>query len=194
VPSTAFAFNERREDTGRFAVASAEPSPRARPAALRDRPTQVAALAAPAGKPGNYNPFAARDIDALFEVEPASLSGDDPLADLLHENLPARSYAPAPTLTPAQLAIEDFAAARFRPTIPANAETATVQVGVFGDKANADRIAGHLGSLGTVSLSAVSVRSKEVWSVSVRVGGTTSVDAVIAAAAEAGATGAYRLR
>jgi hypothetical protein len=68
-----------------------------------------------------------------------------------------------------------------------------VQVGVFGDKANADRIASRLGGLGTVSTTEVARADTRLWSVRVNVADPAAAEAVMAAAAEAGATGAYRI-
>ncbi|MCW5696579.1 MAG: septal ring lytic transglycosylase RlpA family protein [Bauldia sp.] len=129
-----------------------------------------------------YNPFA--NAEELFA--PAALvTDDDPLARLMSAEL--RSYAAEAAPDPAILAAVALAGG----APPAPALMATVQIGVFSDPANADGIAAALEGYGTVIITESAGGDGTYWSVKA-ITPSSRVAAVIAAAAAAGAPGAYR--
>ncbi len=69
---------------------------------------------------------------------------------------------------------------------------ALIQVGVFADQANVDRIMAFLQGFGTVSISEIDRGDRSLWSVRLTTG-TSSAAAAITAAIGAGATGAHQL-
>ncbi|MCW5719456.1 MAG: septal ring lytic transglycosylase RlpA family protein [Bauldia sp.] len=132
-----------------------------------------------------FNPFQNGAAAAVFEPT-AVPAGQDPLAALT--TVPtAQGYAEAPRLSPAQQALRDIANAA-----PATTGNVMIQVGVFGDRTNVDRIAAALERHGTVSITSLPGVERTLWSVrlSVPSGGA---QAAVAAAVQAGASGAHVL-
>jgi rare lipoprotein A len=170
-------------------VASATmPLPRARPADLQAYPP-VAASAAQ---------------NALILAPAFAPSDDDPLAPLIMRSSFVTSYADGSVLTRAQSAAEDLARGRLKGTgleaALASAaarrgaemhagETAVVQLGSFGNTANAERIANMFGRYGKVTTTA----QDALTVVRVSVAGGIA-DGVIGAAREAGLPGAFIVR
>jgi rare lipoprotein A len=164
------------------------PMPRARPADLEA-----------------YPPVAAAAVKNPLILDPAlTPSDDDPLAPLIMRSSFVTSYADGQTLTAAQTAADDLvkgrlvgtglegalakAAAKRGAELHATAGT-VVQLGSFGDPANAERVAAAFGRYGTISKSAQG--SLTVVRVAVAAAGA---DAVIGAARDAGLPGAFILR
>lgn len=134
---------------------------------------------------GPFNPFRNGNADVIFR--PAALPpGTDPLAHITT----AQAYAPADRLSPAQIALRDIATAGARE--PVEADEVLVQVGVFADRSNAERIAVLMRAFGAVTVAELTAATRPLWSVRVTAA-TSTADATIAAAVAAGATGAYRL-
>ncbi|MGV8838738.1 MAG: septal ring lytic transglycosylase RlpA family protein [Bauldia sp.] len=132
-----------------------------------------------------FNPFQNGAAAAVFE--PTALpAGQDPLAALAAAPT-AQGYAETPRLSPAQEALRDIATAT-----PATAGNVLIQVGVFGDRTNVDRIAGLLGRFGSVSITDIPGIDRTLWSVRLSVPSGGAQEAV-AAAVQAGATGAHVL-
>jgi rare lipoprotein A len=170
-------------------VASATmPLPRARPADLQAYP--------PVAASASQNP--------LILAPAFAPSDDDPLAPLIMRSSFVTSYADGSVLTRAQSAAEDLASGRLKATgleaalasaaarrgaeMHAGA-TAVVQLGSFGNTANAERIANMFGRYGKVTTTAQDALT--VVRVSVAGG---MADGVIGVAREAGLPGAFIVR
>lgn len=150
--------------------------------AYNEQTRQVAVTATAARRP--FNPFANGAAVAAFSPT-AVPTGADPLADLA-----GLGYAPQPTLSPVQQAIQEMATADR--TAAAQTGDVVLQIGVFGDPANVDRIRGFLESFGIVTVSEMQRGDHTLWSVRLTTEAGTA-DAAIAAAIGVGATGAQRL-
>ena len=123
---------------------------------------------------------------AAVVFQPAALAGtEDPLAGLLGG---AQTYAPLPLLTPAQPAAELAAIG----ALGQMDEPVIVQVGVFSQRDNANRIAVALTDFGTVSVDRLVGGETPIWSVRVLTDAGHR-QATIEAAAATGAEGAYAL-
>jgi rare lipoprotein A len=132
---------------------------------------------------GLFDRFANQAAAAVYQ--PAALTtNDDPLAGLLG----AQAYAALPTLTPAERAAEMVADG----TLAGASEPVVVQIGVFDEKANADRIAIALTEFGAVTVTEIDNMDGIRWSVRVSTDAAHR-QAVIAAASIHGAAGAYAL-
>lgn len=129
-----------------------------------------------------FNPFANGAAAAVFSPTHVPV-GQDPLAAAI-------GYAPTPTLSPIQQAIQDMALADR--TAAAATGDAVIQIGVFADRDNVTRVAAFLQEFGTVSISEIDRGDRSLWSVRLTTAAMTA-DAAVAAAIEAGATGAHRL-
>ncbi len=139
-------------------------------------------VSADTGGLGLFDRLANQGAAAVYQ--PAALAGgQDPLGALLGE---AQTYAALPVLTPAQQAAELAAAGAL---IDANAPI-IIQVGVFRIQENAGTVALALAEYGTVTVTAVDTVAEPLWSVRVATD-IAHQQATIAAAAAAGATGAY---
>lgn len=132
-----------------------------------------------------FNPFQNGAAAAVFE--PTALpAGQDPLAALT--TVPtAQGYAGTPRLSPAQQALRDIAAAA-----PATTGNVLIQVGVFSDRTNVDRIADALARHGSVSITSLPGIDRTLWSVRLSVP-SAGAQAAVAAAVQAGASGAHVL-
>ncbi len=133
-----------------------------------------------------FNPFLNGAAEAIFRPT-AIQRGQDPLAVLMAN--PA-AYAPAEALSPAQRALQDMANAGLR-TGTGTTET-LLQIGVFADFTNADRIADILGSFGLATITELPGPGQSMWSVRLSVL-PQNVEAAVIAAIDAGATGARPL-
>jgi rare lipoprotein A len=170
-------------------AAAAVPAPRVRPD-----------LALYPPRPAEANPLI---------LAPAFMPADaDPLAPLIMRAGFVNSYANADQLTPAQNAADDLVNGRFRTSSLEDALAtavarraremhgagdagAVVQLGSFGDPANAARVASNFGRFGQVT-TAAPAGSKPLTIVRVSVAADT-VPAVIAAANATGLSGAFVL-
>lgn len=133
---------------------------------------------------GLFNRVANNAAAAVYQ--PTALgAGQDPVGALLGG---AQTYAPLPTLTPAQVAAEQIAEGTF-----GNADEAIfIQVGVFAVQENAADIALALADYGTVTVSQLDSLTGRLWSVSIAT--TAAMErATIDAAVAAGAAGAYAI-
>lgn len=135
---------------------------------------------------GLFSQFGDQAAAAVYQ--PAALTAnEDPLGDLLGATI--RTYAALPSITPAQEAAELLAAGNAG---QAFANHVVIQVGVFGERENANRIAIECTGYGTVTVTEIEGENGPMWSVRV----TTDAryrQAAIDAAAAAGAIGAYAL-
>jgi rare lipoprotein A len=134
-----------------------------------------------------FNPFLNGAAEAIFRPT-AVPRGEDPLAALMAN--PA-AYAPAEALSPAQRALQDMANAGLRTNATAATET-LLQIGVFSDRTNADRIADLLGAFGLATITELEGPGQPMWSVRLSVL-PQNVEAAVIAAIDAGATGAHPL-
>ncbi|MGD9740863.1 MAG: septal ring lytic transglycosylase RlpA family protein [Bauldia sp.] len=141
--------------------------------------TQQVALGGPRR---TFNPFANGAAEAVFTPTEVP-AGTDPLAAAI-------GYAATPMLSPVQQAIQDMAMAD-RTAAAANGDT-VIQVGVFSDRGNVDRITAFLEEFGAVTVSEIDRGDRSLWSVRLTTAAATA-GAAIEAAIEAGATGAYQL-
>jgi len=132
-----------------------------------------------------FNPFQNGAAAAVFEPT-AVPAGQDPLA-VLTTTPTAQGYAETPRLSPAQQALRDIATAT-----PATAGNVLIQVGVFGDRTNVDRIAAELERHGTVSITTLPGIDRTLWSVRLSVP-SAGAQAAVSAAVQAGASGAHIL-
>ncbi len=171
------------DDTRMLMATYVAPGSRGNTAVAYNVTTQRVEMAAARGP---FNPFNNGNAEVIFPPA-ASPAGRDPLADL---TALAQGYAAAERLSPAQLALQDIATAGAR--APLAAGEVLVQIGVFGDRGNADRIAALMRAFGAVTITELPSASRALWSVRVAASADTA-GAAIAAAVEAGATGAYRL-
>jgi hypothetical protein len=119
---------------------------------------------------------------------------DDPLAPLLMRG--SLSYAADTLSNPGEDAAQQAIGLLAAGAMPAEAGGAaaapySVQVGAFGDPANADRMARLLSPYGTVVVSEVEAGGRLLQAVRLEASGVATPETVLAAAAAAGATGAF---
>jgi hypothetical protein len=115
---------------------------------------------------------------------PASFGGEDPLGPLILRTGFESSYAPTDHFSQAQRAATELAATGDRAVI--------VQIGMFGDRANAERVAAHFASFGRVLTKDVPAADRTLYSVRVVVDkASVRPEAVLAAANAAGLADAF---
>lgn len=134
-----------------------------------------------------FNPFLNGAAEAVFRPT-AVPAGHDPIATLVGN--PA-AYAPTENLSPAQRALQDMANAGLRTSANAASET-LLQIGVFSDRNNANRVADLLGAFGLATITELRGPGQPMWSVRLSVL-PQNVEAAVVAAIDAGAVGAHPL-
>ncbi|WP_421723609.1 septal ring lytic transglycosylase RlpA family protein [Bauldia sp.] len=115
---------------------------------------------------------------------------DDQIGPLILRSGLISSYAETQRFTPAQEAAADLAAVRTL-SPPQRPDTATIQLGVFGDPANVDRVRAAFGRLGVVSSTPIQREGRALHVVRLTVDGAGGAQAAIDAARTAGLTGAF---
>jgi rare lipoprotein A len=168
------------------AAASTMPLPRARPADLQ-----------------SYPPVAAGSQNPLILAPAFAPSDDDPLAPLIMRAGFVNSYAESDAPTAAQVAADDLVNGRLKPTgleaalasaaakrgAELRSAATIVQLGSFGDKANAQRVADMFGRYGKVTTTEQNALT--VVRVSVA---ADAADGVIGTAKATGLPGAFIVR
>lgn len=177
------------KDSGGRIFASAEPTKPIRSVVASLSPESRGQRAGSSGHDGSIDLFGAQRLNAPAVTAPAfmpnTFNQDDPLAPLIVRAGSALSYAPSNRFSRAHLAAAEMA--------QGGRSSATIQIGTFGDRANAERIGPQFSKYGRVETRETISSGRTLYIVRVVVDSTLSnaPDKVIAAAHAAGIADAF---